>query len=223
VDRDHFDKLARALASPTSRRSAIALAGRSVVAAFGLRAAASLTARPESVEAAACRANAVTCSQNSQCCSGTCGPKDARGRRSCTCGDTLADPQNCGVCGHVCPDIGAFSIPGCAEGSCTVSCAPGYRRVGDECVPLVLNRQPCTANEQCLGGSCVCRSLTCTEAICASTYPSCSTSTRANLIDGSTDLICGGDSYSWFNCTSTPCPNPEEYCNTGEFCVELLA
>ena len=70
----------------------------------GLVAGIAATLGVRSADAAICRAGGVTCTQNAHCCSGICGPKDARGRRTCACNADLDnDPLNCGACGNVCP------------------------------------------------------------------------------------------------------------------------
>jgi hypothetical protein len=169
VDRNQFDNLARAMAKPASRRGAIAFAGRTIAAAFGLGAAMSPWTGPESGDAAGCRAQGVTCTSNAHCCSGSCGPKDGRGRRTCQCGGNetfcggacldpdvlLADPENCGECGQVCPSSPAGGAV-CREGVCGIDCEADLQTDPDNCGAC---GTVCTAGDElgtpiCAAGKC---------------------------------------------------------------------
>ncbi len=73
-----------------------------------------------------------------------------------TCRDTLTDPENCGSCGHTCPQGQT-----CADGDCIPDCQDGLTSCDDECVDLDSSRlhcgtcdHPCPAGKVCQGGTC---------------------------------------------------------------------
>jgi hypothetical protein len=69
----------------------------------------------------------------SGCIGGECGIvtcnggySDCNGNRDDGCETfVLADRQNCGACGHVCPG-GPNGVPSCVQGFCGLSCLPGW-------------------------------------------------------------------------------------------------
>jgi hypothetical protein len=219
MDRDRFDNLTRVMASPTSRRSAIAVAGRAMAAALGLGIAVSPRLQSETTEAATCRAYGVTCTTHGQCCSGTCNPKDSRGRRTCACdADLLIDPENCGSCGHVCSGT-TNGYPICNSGHCNVACNEGYYRDPSSlmCVPQLATKSACTANEQCAGGVCACTSGLCTTSYC---MDSCVGGGNALVVTRSgSRLACVAPGLTFADCRTADCPPNTPICgNLLTFC-----
>jgi hypothetical protein len=74
------------------------------------------------------------------------------------CVDLANDPNNCGLCGHHC--VGGFAcLSGvCAGGTCATDaqCAPGFYCGGTPplCIAQEATGAPCSANDQCLSGTC---------------------------------------------------------------------
>jgi hypothetical protein len=230
MDRNRFDNFARTLAEPATRRTTLAIAGRAITAALGLSAARHAFL-PRGADAAACRAFAVSCSQDGQCCSGFCRPKDARGRRTCGCGTgeiacggacldedaLLSDPDNCGACGSVCTTDDPIGAPICQAGACGVLCPAGTVYHDGRC--LLVDRQPCTASDQCRGGVCACRSTSCSEAICGTSlavgaqFGICGNYLQIPVIDGGPALVCTDVLTELvFDCSTTPCASLVDVC-----------
>jgi hypothetical protein len=219
MDRSRFDDLTRAIAAPVSRRFAIAAAGRTIAAAFGLGLAVSPRLRPEQAEAAACRAEGVSCTTHSQCCSGTCNPKDSRGRRTCSCdADLQTDPDNCGSCGHICTGT-PNGYPICNSGHCNVACNEGYFRdpLTSTCLPKLATKSACTANEQCAGGVCACTSGLCTTSYC---MDYCIGGGNALVVTRTgSQYACVADGLVFADCSTQDCPPSKPICGyTHNFC-----
>src|SRR5688572_22079944 len=87
MEGQRFDEIARTFAKSSSRREALRRFG-AVAAGAGL----ALLGRGRT-EAAACRGEGAVCREHANCCSGTCGPKNQTGRRTCICdaGETLCN------------------------------------------------------------------------------------------------------------------------------------
>jgi hypothetical protein len=93
--------------------------------------------------------------------------------------DTSSDPQNCGMCGSVCP-MGAA----CANGSCVTTCAAGQTRCGSVCTNLQSD------SNNCGGCAMVCGpGRACLMAVCNATPTSCSDGMRDA---GESGIDCGG-------------------------------
>jgi hypothetical protein len=130
MDDQSFDRLARNLASPLSRRHLLRRAFSGLALSIGIGASASTLLDPSGVDAAGkCRKQGEICRFGSDCCSGNCLPPDRMGRSRCgaepvpmggactvtsqcepgltccggTCVDTDSDPSHCGACGNTCP------------------------------------------------------------------------------------------------------------------------
>lgn len=72
------------------------------------------------------------------------------------CVDSMADPNNCGACGHVCG-----TGEGCTAGECQAQCASGQELCGSVCVDTASDRTHCgdcttvcAANGVCVAGDC---------------------------------------------------------------------
>jgi len=73
------------------------------------------------------------------------------------CTDTDNDPNNCGACGNVCPDLAI-----CVVGMCSTLCASGSSMCDGECVDSDSDSDNCGScgnacpeDEECIGGTCV--------------------------------------------------------------------
>ena len=130
------------------------------------------------------QADPVNCGASGHACPGTdggvavcvsgkcevaCGDGLRREGASCVtgCGDTAADPLNCGACAHVCPSP-ANGIATCAAGSCGVACSTGFHVSGAACVACGDTQgdrdncgacghvcaAPADADALCAGGAC---------------------------------------------------------------------
>jgi hypothetical protein len=200
------------------------LARRRVLGGFAAGAMALLGFR--AADAASCRAAGITCTANSQCCAGLCGPKDARGRRTCACGgDLTADPLNCGACGVVCPapQNGQAS---CGNSICSVVCNPGHYLSGGLCPPKKSNGSTCAAHAECAGGACVARSAALQSGTCTTAYfDGCGEWGNLLGIDGEKITSCfDGTTNIELNCGGTPCPDDHPLClGNGIFCWSVPA
>jgi hypothetical protein len=96
----------------------------------------------------------VTCPTGTTDCSGICV-------------DLQSDVDNCGACGHVCPEAQPGFERGCVEGTCffqrerAPACEPGLSRCSEGCVDLASDAancgacgNACAAGEVCFGGVC---------------------------------------------------------------------
>jgi hypothetical protein len=140
VEGNRFDDLVKAYASHPTRRG---LLRRLIGAATALAAGSAVVA---STEAASCRAAGTSCAENAQCCSGTCGPKDQRGRRVCVCpsggrdcgGACCPNGVACNPKGGCCADVGnAPEGSSCRDDSdcCSGVCNEYAGFCYDGCVP----------------------------------------------------------------------------------------
>jgi hypothetical protein len=128
LDGQRFDEFVKVFASTATRRNIVR---RFFGAASGL----AISGQLWDSSAASCRDAGVTCNQDANCCTGHCGPKDARGRRRCGCPDTETE--------HAC---GSFCCP------TSVACNPdGGCCVGPGDVP---EGGRCRLDSECCGGVC---------------------------------------------------------------------
>lgn len=141
VDGSRFDDLARALATQPTRRTLL----RRIVAGAS---AALLASQIDDVAIAAkCREAGEICREDSNCCSGSCGAPDRRGRRTCEC---TPDQHFCGqTCcprslgcdskgGGCCVGSGDSPIGGFCEQDgdcCSGVCNETSKRCLDTCIP----------------------------------------------------------------------------------------
>jgi hypothetical protein len=200
-----FDALVKHFAAPGTRRGFLRGLVGSLAAAAGLRLA--------ETDAAACRADGQTCTSNANCCGGFCGPKDARGRRTCGC-----PAPNQRVCGTACiPEEACCSDAECALDPlwCTVGycdrstgqCASKPGNFGGSC----FDGNYCTINDTCNDeGSCVGQPVECPQL-----YP-CADSVCVNGL-GCGEIIrpgfCVIDGQCFQNGNINP-QNPCQMCNS---------
>jgi hypothetical protein len=109
MDGSRFDNLARQVADGSSRRSFLKGLGRAAIAAVGIGGPVGAIVFANDGDAASCREGGVSCTRDAQCCAGSCGEEDARGRRRCAC----ADPEV--ACGHTCCQSGDRCLDGVCE------------------------------------------------------------------------------------------------------------
>jgi hypothetical protein len=175
MDGERFDFLARDVASTGTRRRMIGSIAGATLALLGFR----------GVQGRACSAPGVTCREGANCCSGLCGPADARGRRHCICppGQEACDgacvepdaynfdPLNCGSCGHRCPRD-TCNVAACNCGDCGFD--PDPDRFGSTCD----DGNPCTENDLCReNGSCAGTEIDCPEPRACEESGICNSST----------------------------------------------
>jgi hypothetical protein len=194
MDRNRFDNLARTLAEPATRRTALAIAGRTIAAALGLTATRRIIL-PDGADAASCRALGGTCSSNASCCSGVCDPKDSRGRRRCGCSE---GEKRCGnqcipldQCCGTCPD----SPDGCGLAAC-IDGACGFV-------------QKCTSADPCAVA-------TCSNGVCGATEPACPGCSGC-FGDSAGNAVCMHSSGFVTDCYS-PC-SVDSDCDPGWYCL----
>ena len=116
-------------------------------------------------DAAHCGACDAACEPGVACEGGACGCPGGQTRCEGMCVNTSTDASNCGTCGNVC-EVGDHAMAGCATGSCTMACQPGYEdcdglaSTGCESNPLTdaancgACGNACAATEACTGGVC---------------------------------------------------------------------
>jgi hypothetical protein len=168
-----FDKLARGVAAPSSRRFLLGglLGGLLTPGARRAEAAQPNPGQCQKVGTTACcvpvqndpencGACGVACRPDQICASGKCacptGTTGCGAGASATCVNLQNDPYNCGSCGNAC---GTGYI--CVTGKCQVSCPYPEITCGSECVNPT--RDPdncggcgriCASDEVCLSGTC---------------------------------------------------------------------
>jgi hypothetical protein len=234
LDDLRFDRLAKNLANQPSRRSFLKGLGKAAIAAVGIGGPVGANVWPRTGDAASCRAPAQSCTSNGDCCSGICGPKDSRGRRTCLCSDSsdckrthefcmTAVCTEAGICG-IAPDFGRPCDDGNLCTSNTVcqpdgTCGGGTSRV---CSPLddchiagicdpatgICSNPPGNEGEGCNDGNMCTRNTRCTAGVCA----------------GGEELDCSGDNpcidYSCdpiYGCIETP-KDAGVSCSDGNLC-----
>src|SRR5262249_25235821 len=92
----------------------------------------------------ACVAACKACSGDTRRLCGTCGRYVCCGNGQTSCGqictDLANDFNNCGTCGHVCPQPGRFEYGACIQGNCEYSCVEGAVVCNGACT--MLDRDP---------------------------------------------------------------------------------
>jgi hypothetical protein len=149
MDPNTVDQLARLVGSGQSRRRILkSLAGGT------LGALAAAVGFDRAGAAARCRAQAVVCSTNADCCSANCLPKDRSGRRFCAeCGS----PAQCAA------PVNASAT--CTGGTCGFTCDAGFTPCDGGCLDASsdpnncgacgnLCPQPANATATCAKGTC---------------------------------------------------------------------
>ncbi len=94
---------------------------------------------------AACRA----CNGNTRRLCGTCGSYVCCGNGLTCCGSTCTDLahdfNNCGACGHACPQPGPYESGACVNGHCVYTCVEGAVRCNGTCTSLYSDPNNCGA------------------------------------------------------------------------------
>src|SRR3954447_14903133 len=108
MDDRRFDDLTKSIAESGSRRDILKRIGKGVGLGLGIFGPLGAVLWSRGSDAALCREAGRTCRENADCCSALCGPKDATGRRECTC------PPRTTPCGGNCCTAGQV----CVQGTC---------------------------------------------------------------------------------------------------------
>lgn len=205
MDGTRFDTLARQIATRGSRRR---LLGGLLAGAFSLHAS-------EQVDAVTCRSTGDICREHANCCSGTCGPKDSRGRRTCQCDRDNDCPTPSATCRNVaCRARVCVETPAPAV-SCVVGEMPDWSACSATCgFGMQTRARPILTPASC-GGTCVnvSEARTCTGIICGACsedeQDECSTAT----LKGGGQL-CASSLGSNNQCcsSSADCPSAYAYC-----------
>lgn len=180
MDGPQFDQLVRDLAEAQPRRRILkrVIGGAALALGIGVPGAQLMTS--PSGEAAVCRAGGDICRKPSDCCSGTCLPKDATGRRRCGCvSGTTPCGTDCCASTEICvngscrqptptPTVAPLVCPECfheENGACVVDpiqpngCACCFENVGGICVPAFPQADNdgdgCSCGFWLVGGVCV--------------------------------------------------------------------
>jgi hypothetical protein len=205
VDGNRFDELTRGIASSGSRRKLLGGLAGVVLGALGVGTAAART----------CSETGRVCREHADCCSKLCGPKNATGRRTCSCqvaGDCPAPPRcrqavcNAGICGTTvtvnasCND----NNPCTSNDVCNAS---------GQCVGTpVGNGTACTVGGQagtCSGGDCV---------PCAGPGGACPNGT-GDCCGAIGELVCPEGTCCIPSGSARSCTDDDECCD-GLFCDE---
>lgn len=104
MDDRRFDDATRGIARAKSRREVLAIAAATIAGAIGIPIGATWLDDTARTAAATCRPGGTLCLKNGDCCSQTCNPADATGRRYCACeaGSTPCGAHGCCAPGSVC-------------------------------------------------------------------------------------------------------------------------
>src|SRR5262245_49293322 len=96
-----------------------------------------------------CLSACNACNGNTSRLCGTCGSYVCcgNGRTCCrtTCTDLASDFNNCGTCGHVCPQPGPYQYGACVNGNCVYPCVEGAVRCDGTCTSLEWDPDNCGA------------------------------------------------------------------------------
>jgi hypothetical protein len=148
VDNDRFDVLAKSLASPRSRRSAVSVLARSAFATLGfvsIREADAKRKKGKKGKKSTCKKGKTRCGKD--------------------CADIKTDVRHCGKCGNECE--APLGDQRCLEGVCVSICAPLCSATevccATECTDLTTDAKncgqcgrACAENEICSFANCSC-------------------------------------------------------------------
>ena len=102
------------------------------------------------------KCGATCCAGGQDCCDGVCT-------------DILLNKDNCGSCGHHCPDDGV-RLGSCCLGVC---CSPGATCEDGVCLSCEPGGGTCPTGQQCCGGSCIAADLACCSSPAGTAFGSC--------------------------------------------------
>jgi hypothetical protein len=173
-------------------------------------------------EARRCRSVSRTCSQDAQCCSGSCGPPDVTGLRVCLCVNAAEDcPVRCDL-GPACAELVACALGACRYVGCLIEddiLQEGERKEGKPCQYCDPNRNwrnwsdhddgvvcgdpagdPCIDDfSTCLAGECVPKplpdGLECGEGQVCCLGSCCEAGVPCNSVTGCGGCEIGGKNY----------------------------
>jgi len=144
----------------------------------------------------ACFAACNACSANTTNLCGSCG--------SYVCRDLLHDFDNCGACGHICPQPGSYESGACVNGKCTYTCVAGAKRCNGTCTYVYGDPGNCGACGNVCGGA----TPFCSEGKCVA----CETVGLTNCNGSCTDA--NSDPNNCGACGNV-CPDTAPNCNQG--------
>jgi hypothetical protein len=222
-----WDEFSKSLAEPVPRRESLRRLGAvfagSVLGPLGAATAWARGPDPcrsfckcrNKSEQTACLAACNACKGNTSHVCGFCG------RYACT--DVLNDFDNCGACGHICPQPGPNESGACVNGKCAYTCINGTARCNGTCT--VLDRDPnnCGACGNACGGA----TLYCSDGNCvtceAAGLANCNGTCRDLNWDsdncGACGNVCVGDTHCDGNGVCVGCPPGYTWC--GWICLDL--
>jgi hypothetical protein len=215
----HWDEFSKLLAEPVPRRESMrrvgfALAGV-VLGPLGLNSALARASDPcqsfckcrNRSQQRACLAACKACSGDTRRLCGSCGSYVCCDSAGTCCGKICtnlgSDFNNCGACGHVCPQPGPNESGACVSGRCVYACVDGAVRCNGPCTFLYSDPHNCGA----CGNVCPESRPDCVRGVCVQMCPSGLTWCDPACVDLLTDP---------YNCGA--CNNqcaPAEFCSGG--------
>lgn len=124
------------------------------------------------------------------------------------CFDISSDTNNCGGCGHVCPEL-PNSTPTCAGGVCGFNCNAGFLKCGNTCCPPgpANSTSTCTFGQLC-GWTCNSGFTKCGNSCCSSSMACCHGACLDPMTFSSDQNNCGG--------CGNVCPGGDGCCSGGQ-------